>query len=461
MSGHEGAEVLRLSRVEPEAVEWLWEGYVPLGTLTVLDGDPGLGKSTLVLDLASRLSRGDAMPDGSDGPSAAGTVLLSAEDDLARVIRPRLDAAGADLDRVAVLRLRDAEGDLREPTLSPDDLAKVERAVREVGARLVIVDPLMAYLPQDVDAHRDQDVRRPLSALRALAERTGAAVIIVRHLNKSPGGSPLYRGGGSIGIVAAARSGLVLAAEPRDPTGSVRVLASVKSNLAPAPPSLRLRLVKDPGSAFARVSWEGASTHSAASLLAPPPEVDRSEADEAEDFLRELLAAGPMPARDVDREAKSAGLRNTKALRLARERLSIVPRKAGRPGEAGQHWTWALPEDALACGAEAPKMPSDAERGHLREGEPRASTCESERAEDALTGGNEQVRRGAPKVPSSPGAGHLRANGDANSVSVADVAEDAQAAVAWTSSEPAPGTAGHLRGAVAEESESPGEVPGA
>jgi len=338
VSGHESAEVVRLSGVVPEPVAWLWEGYVPLGTLTVLDGDPGLGKSTLVLDLASRLSRGDAMPDGSEGPTMAGTVLLSAEDDLARVIRPRLDATGADLDRIAVVRLRDADGEPRELTLSPDDLAAIERAVHEVGALLVIVDPLMAYLPQNVDAHRDQDVRRPLSALRALAERTGAAVVIVRHLNKTPGGSPLYRGGGSIGIVAVARSGLLLAAEPEDSTGSARVLASVKSNLAPAPPSLRLRLLSDSGSTFARVCWEGASGHSAASLLAPPatPE-NRSAVDEAEDFLRELLAGGSVPAKDAERAAKHANV-SERTLARARRRLGVVSRKLPT------HWEWALPE---------------------------------------------------------------------------------------------------------------------
>lgn len=431
-----GAQITRICDVKPEPVAWLWQGRIPLGMLTVLDGDPGLGKSTVLLDLASRLSRGDAMPDCSPGPAPAGTVILSAEDDLSRVIRPRLEATGADLGIVATVHVRSTDGELREPRLSPADLVEVESAVREVGALLVIVDPLVAYLAQDVDAHRDQDVRRSLATLRGLAERTGAAAVVIRHLNKSQGENALYRGGGSIGIVAAARSGLLLAAEPNDASRERRVLASVKSNLAPAPPSLRLRLVRDAGAAFAHVSWEGECNYSAASLLAPPPsQEDRSAVDQAVDFLRDLLEAGPMRAVDVECEAKSAGLK-VATLRRARERLGIAPRKTGRPGDAGQHWTWALPEDAQAPAERDAKMLNRAEREHVREGEPSASTCGRGASEDAQAVAREHVQR-VPEVPSTPSGEHLRERGGANPVNITDVPEDAHEAAARTSSEPA------------------------
>jgi len=127
------ALVTRYKDVKAMPVEWLWRGRVPLGMVTVLEGDPGLGKSTVMLDLAARLSRGDVMPDGSPGPEAAGVVILSAEDDPAHVIRPRLDAAGADVSRIAMVRINDQGNGLREPMLTPEDLAAVESAMQQVG----------------------------------------------------------------------------------------------------------------------------------------------------------------------------------------------------------------------------------------------------------------------------------------------------------------------------------------
>lgn len=330
---HTAAVVVRLSEVKPESVRWLWRGRFPLGRLSEVSGDPGLGKSTLLYDLAARVTRGDVMPDGSPGVGPAGVLILSAEDDLASVIRPRLEAAGADLDRVGVPRLRDADGELREPTLA--DLGELEWAGRELGALLVIVDPLMDYLPRDVDAHRDQDVRRPLAWLRALAERLGAAVVVVRHLNKSQSGSPLYRPGGSIGITATMRAGHLLAA---DPAGGALVFAPTKSSLAPTPKPLRLRLVADPGSTFARVQWEGPCEHSAESLLAPPPLPERrGERDRAEEFLRELLAHGAVPAKEAERAAEEAGI-SARTLARARRSLGVAARKLPT------HWEWALSE---------------------------------------------------------------------------------------------------------------------
>ncbi|MBI1796746.1 MAG: AAA family ATPase [Candidatus Eisenbacteria bacterium] len=259
-------EVTRVATVTALAVEWLWASRIPLGMLTVLDGDPGLGKSTVTLDLAARLSRGAVMPDGTPGPAAAGVVILSAEDDLARTIRPRLEAVSADLMRIATVAIRGEHGATRDPLVTAADLAGVEHAAREVGAKLIVIDPLMAFLPSGVDAHRDQDVRRALALLRALAERTGAAVLVVRHLNKSGGARAVYRGGGSIGIIGAARAGLLLAVDPENE--KERVLAAVKMNLAPMPGALRMRIVLDAGAAMPRVEWLGDSARSASELLA-------------------------------------------------------------------------------------------------------------------------------------------------------------------------------------------------
>jgi hypothetical protein len=312
--------------------------------LTVLDGDPGLGKSTVLLDIAARLSRGVAMPGEGECSEASGTVILTAEDDLATVVRPRLEAARADLSRVAVVRLMDGDqGHERDATFSPDDLEHVELRVREIGARLVIVDPLMHYLPERVDAHRDQDVRRGLAGLRSLAEQTGAAVVLVRHLNKSAGGVALYRGGGSIGIIALVRSGLVLAKDPDVADGTARVLAANKSNLGPLPHSLNLRLVSDGERMPPRVEWGEASRHTAEALLTLPetPE-ERGAIEEARDFLTKLLSAGPVTAEMGDREASAVGI-SRRTLARARRDLGVTASKVGGPGDAKQHWRWELP----------------------------------------------------------------------------------------------------------------------
>ena len=202
------------SDVEPEKVCWFWQRRMPLGKLTVLDGDPGAGKSTICLDVAARASTGRAMPDGTPGVEG-GAVILSAEDGAADTIVPRLGLAGADLTRILLLQnLETNEGP--RPVILPDDLDEVRVAIHRVGAVLVVVDPLMAMLTGAVDAHRDQDVRRALLPLANLAEETGVAIVVVRHLIKGMGSNPLYRGGGSIGIIGAARSGLLVMLDPED-----------------------------------------------------------------------------------------------------------------------------------------------------------------------------------------------------------------------------------------------------
>jgi len=219
----------RVMHVPAERVRWLWPGRIPLGKLTVLDGDPGLGKSTVALDFAARISTASPLPDGTRPEYPQNTILLSAEDAIGDTIRPRLEAAGADLNRVTVVRGVN-ESDGPRPPVLPGDLASLEALIGEDDASLVIVDPFMAYLAGGIDAHRDQDVRRALHALSATAERTGAALVIVRHLNKAPGGNALYRGGGSIGIIGAARAGMMIAPDRAEERRRSR--AGTRSNRA-------------------------------------------------------------------------------------------------------------------------------------------------------------------------------------------------------------------------------------
>ncbi len=330
------ALVVNLTDVVPERVSWLWPGRIPLGKVTLLEGDPGLGKSVLTCDLAARLTHGDPMPDGF-APAAGGVVILSAEDGLADTIRPRLEAAGADLSRVvSVPVVRSAKGE-RLPEL-PTDLEELERVIRAAGARLVIIDPLMAFLGSEVNSWRDQDVRRALAPLARVAEETGAAVVVVRHLNKGTGTPAIYRGGGSIGIAGAARSVLLVAKDPEDEQR--RVLAPVKSNLGAPAPALAFRLEGDAATGAVSVVWLGATERTADELLAMPASVEeRTAVEEGGRFLTGVLADGPIPANEVQRQARAAGF-SEPTLRRVKKALGVRAHRRGfNPGV----WVWSLP----------------------------------------------------------------------------------------------------------------------
>jgi hypothetical protein len=329
-----------LSEVVPERLRWLWEGRIALGKLNLVDGDPGTGKSAATTDLAARVTVGKPWPDGA-GCEAGGVVILSAEDGLADTIRPRFDAAGGDPSRVvAVSIVPDAEGNERQIAI-PEDLPVIEAAIERVDAVLVVIDPLMAFLPGEVNSHRDQDVRRALAPLARLAERTAAAVVAVRHLNKGTGGNALYRGGGSIGIVGAARSGLLIAKHPED--DGRRVLASIKNNLAAPASSLVFGLGSTESGAVV-VEWKGESDLDASALLsAPTDHEERSTAQAAQDFLRDVLSDGPRAVKDIRAQANEAGL-SWRTVERAKAALGV---RAAREGEAGKRgggaWVWVLP----------------------------------------------------------------------------------------------------------------------
>ena len=333
--------MVRLSQVTPQPLRWLWPGYVPAGKLTVLDGDPGLGKSTLLGELAARISRGEPLP-GADAAlgSPRSVLLCSAEDDLLDTIRPRIDAAGGDPQHIlAFLAVPDRTTSSR-PLALPADLLLLEAMILYTAAALVILDPLDAYLRQGGRGPGQQTLRQTLTALNETAARTGAAIVVVRHLTKSRGTNPLYRGVGGIGIIGAARAGLLLTADPDDPDR--RVLAVTKGNLSRPAPSLVFRLEDASGSGVARVVWEGESPWTATQLLQAQ---GTEEGDEtlsavaaARTWVREALATGPRPAREVRRDAAAAGIGYT-TLTAARKAEGVTAHK-----ERVVHgqWIWTL-----------------------------------------------------------------------------------------------------------------------
>jgi AAA domain len=322
----------------------VWRGRIPKGKLSIWEGDPGIGKSAATTDIAARVSVGRQWPDGAPC-EAGGVVLLSAEDGLADTIRPRLDAAGGDASRVlALTTVRDAHG---ERLVSiPEDLEIIRVGIKRVNAKLVIVDPLMVFLSGDVNSHWDQDVRRALAPLAALAESIGAAIVVVRHLNKAAGGNTLYRGGGSIGIIGAARCALLVAKHPEDENR--RVLASLKSNLGLLAPSLTFTLAEAANGA-ARVEWRGETSLTVAALLAAPvaPE-ERSALDEAKEFLRDALGSSPRWSKAVKKEAREADISEI-ALKRAKSELGV------RSVKEVDGWYWQLPQSKEINGNQVPK----------------------------------------------------------------------------------------------------------
>ena len=301
-----------MSDVVAKPVEWLWPLYVPAGELTLFDGDPSTNKSSLTLDLAARISTGAMMPDGTAGEQG-GVLLLVGEDSIAKTLPLRLHAAGADLSRVACMN---------KSVSLPDDLDVVARAAREISASMIVIDPLTIFLGRN--ANNDQAVRQALTPLRQFAELTNIAVVMIRHLNKGGGRSAMYRGSGSIGIVAAARSALLIGKHPDDP--HLRVLCQTKSNLGPMAPSLIFEPVTADNGAV-RIEWHGECELTADDLLAPS-KGNGNRLDEAETFLTALLAAGPVEQVEIQRRAAAQGIAY-RTVERAKGLLGIVSRREG------------------------------------------------------------------------------------------------------------------------------------
>ncbi len=336
------AVVTAIADVQEEQVEWLWPERIPYGNLTTVAGDPGLGKSTVMLDIAARKSKGRKMPFCAGGGEPGVAILLTAEDALGNTVKPRLLAAGADIERVFVIEgVREEEGQIVQLISIPDDIPKVREVIREKGASLVVLDPLDAFLADDVNTHQNHSIRRALTPLKMLAEETGVAIVAICHLNKNATGSALYRVGGSIGNTGAARSVLLVAADPDDEDG--RVLAGVKSNLSVLPQSLEFELERRDEDPVAHVKWDRLTDLTKDDLLNTKPAKAKQK---AMDFLRDFLADGPKPVKKIEIEAEKS-LISDRTLRRAAKELGIVKNHVDPPGGS---WEWSLPDDVDELG---------------------------------------------------------------------------------------------------------------
>lgn len=323
-TAHEMACFIRLSEVEPTTVEWLWDGYIPLGKISLVVGDPGLGKSTLSLDLAARITSGRPFAEGA-ATSPRGVVLLTGEDSLSDTVRPRFDAAGGVASRVVVVPgVTDRDGNDRQ-FLLPDDIGYLREAILKHDTAMVIIDPLMVFVSSDLNSWNDQQIRQALTPLKILAEETHVAILVITHMNKKQGTSAMYRSGGSIGIMGAVRTAFLVAEHPED--DSRRVFASMKSNVGRLPVSRVFRIDGAPNGA-SRLIWEGVIDVRADELVDLPKE---SKLDAAKSFLRNELEPGPRSVVSVTALAREIGIKE-RTLDRARAELHIKSTHSGFQG---------------------------------------------------------------------------------------------------------------------------------
>jgi putative DNA primase/helicase len=345
-----GLDVVCMADVKPSSIKWLWPNWIALGKVSVLAGDGGRGKSTILCDITARATIGNIWPDGAAAGAPASVIILAAEDDVGDTLAPRLLAAGADLARVFVIRSVRETQRRRGFNLQAD----LERLEAEIGkhdnVRLVIIDPVSSYLGK-VDSHKNSDVRGVLEPLGEMASRLGVAVLCNNHFSKG-GGSANGRIIGSVAFTAQARAVFIVAPDDADETRLL--LIPSKMNIAPIKHGLAYRiegcLIQHEGAdiATSRIMYESTPiTISADQALAAldGSSENRSAKSDAIDFLVDALRNGPVSVKDMKKEAAEAGI-SSKVLRTAREALKIKPEKAGFEGG----WVWRLP-----------KMPSEIE----------------------------------------------------------------------------------------------------
>lgn len=312
--------------IKSEAVTWLWYPYIPLGKITLLQGDPGSGKTFLAAFLASLVSNGKPFPGEDKSWLPANVLFQNGEDGAADTIKPRLEKAGADVRRI----FRIDESSSSKP-FRIGDLDSLRPVLEQIWPRLMVIDPLQLYLGAEIDLHRANEIRPVMAGLSRLAEDMKCAVLIVMHLNKGSGQKALYRGLGSVDLAAVARS-ILLFGENLNQTGE-RLMVQIKNSLAPVGQSQAFTISPDQG-----MHWLGPSDGTAADLLDPPKPVDaESSLGEAMTFILEALREGPRLALSMDSEAREAGI-SSRTLIRARSRLKDEHRIRCRKQSVG--WIW-------------------------------------------------------------------------------------------------------------------------
>lgn len=313
-------KIISMDEVPVEEVEWLWYPYIPFGKLTIIHGDGGEGKTTLILQLTALLSRGEKLPCDSTEREPIKVIYQTAEDGLGDTIKPRLLAGNADCSQIKVI-------DESEATLTMLD-ERIEKAIVETGARALILDPVQAYIGAKVDMNRANEVRAILSQLGQIAGQYRCAIILVGHLNKAQGNKSNYRGLGSIDFQATARSVLIVGRLKDNP--QIRVMVQDKSSLAPEGEPIAFELGKENG-----FRWLGHYDISVDDLLSGIPKEKKSE--QAENLILEYLSKGKYPQKELVKKAQTIGI-SKRVLDEAKKALNV------RSLKEGSQWYWELSE---------------------------------------------------------------------------------------------------------------------
>ena len=320
-------KLINMDTVEVEQIEWLLYPFIPYGKVTIIQGDPGEGKTTMVLQIIAKLTRGEAIlptvsltDDKENAEVPVNVIYQTAEDGLGDTIKPRLLAAGADCTKVMVI------DDSEQPLTMAD--VRLEEAIVQTKAKMVVLDPIQGFLGSEVDMHRANEIRPLMKRIAVLAEKYHCAIILIGHMNKNSNGKSSYRGLGSIDFQAAARSVLIVGRIKDEP--EVRVVCHTKSSLAPEGKAIAFRLDKNNG-----FEWIGEYDISADELLNGEGKGQKTR--KAKEFLLEILDDGGMAQKKIEEEAEKLGIKK-KTLRNAKMELGIDSVKRGN------QWYWMLSE---------------------------------------------------------------------------------------------------------------------
>lgn len=342
-----------LADVEEEDIDWLWYGGIPYRTYVMLEGEPDVGKTVFWTDVAARISTGRNMPDGTPLKEPRNVIIVAPEDALNATIKPRLRAAGADMDRVFSLLLqRDEEGHLK-PLSLPEDLKRIAELIRETQAGLIIFDPITAFQSERIASHTNASVRKMLTPLVDVLDQTKWAGLLVRHLNQSGELKAIYRGTGSNAFLEVARSGFAVAIHPDDidlpKPQQRRVLAQTKGNLTKERLSLVFMVTEHPsvtnrqGEGIPRIEWKGAANLDADTILkGRDARKDSPQRDQAKTILNSLLEGdgGQVRADVAHKQARLAGI-STRTMDRAADDLRLDKVGVRKEGEAVyDHWVW-------------------------------------------------------------------------------------------------------------------------
>lgn len=309
--------MIKMSDVQSQEIEWLWYPFIPYGKLTIVQGDPGDGKTTLVLNIAAKLSKGEGLEEEMKAPEPMNIIYQTAEDGLADTVKPRLETAGADCEKILVI-------DESDKSLSMAD-ERLEDALKQTGARLLILDPIQAYLGGGMDMNRANEARDMTKKLGALAEKYKCAIVLIGHMNKAAGNKAAYRGMGSIDFFAVARSVLLVGRVEGQP--DIRAVVQIKNNLAAFGHPKAFRLTEK------GFDWQGDYEITADEVLGGiTPKANKFE--QAKRLLRELAETSSMvSSTEVLELAKEQGI-SKRTMESAKQNLQIAAKRINNS------WYW-------------------------------------------------------------------------------------------------------------------------